>query len=88
MSTKINARIDYEPARICHIAVQCPDCKNWFNANDISNVHFSDDSDLEAANYLCPVCKLRFTGEMGYAITETFGRDTYAGCLEPNTTWE
>lgn len=36
-----NVRVEYEPLPIRHIAVQCPECKNWFHGMDMKWRKFS-----------------------------------------------
>lgn len=69
---KVNVRVEYEPALIRHIAIQCPYCKKWFQGNDITESQLSYDYQLNFAEFHCPVCNNSF----GYhAVKKTqYGR--------------
>lgn len=81
----INMRVEYDPAPIRHIAVQCPSCKRWFNGREITSDSLSYTYQLDRAVFSCPACNTDF----GYAgrysapkvnITEVGYPEVYAGC--------
>ena len=56
----INAKVEYEIPTIRHMTIECPDCHEWFVANDIANDHISDHFDATRAKYVCPLCGAEF----------------------------
>lgn len=52
----MNVKIMYDPAPIRHIAVQCPDCKRWFNGQDIAEKELEYGYELYNTQFTCPVC--------------------------------
>lgn len=86
-----NVRVEYDPRPIKHIAVQCPECKNWFDGYDITENALYNAVDINFAEFTCPVCGKEFGGvqhrdkpnieEVGYP-------KVYEGCLKQKTVWE
>lgn len=86
-----NVRVEYECTPIRHIAVQCPDCKNWFRGWEITKDELRYSSDVNYAVFTCPVCEKEFGGiqhadapnieEVGYP-------KVYEECLEKKVTWQ
>ena len=93
----INFRVEHELAPIRHVAVRCPECFRWFNANEITNDSLHDDVDLMFAKFTCPVCHSFFTAsdsnrpwddEHKIDIEEVTYPDVYKDCLTRKETWE
>ena len=59
---KILFEVEFEPAKIRHAYVTCPECGKKFNANDIKddNAWIDDEFDLTRASYSCPCCSNTF----------------------------
>ena len=55
-----NVRVEYEPLPIRHIAVQCPECKNWFHGMDMTDDELCYSYQIDMASYCCPVCHTTF----------------------------
>ena len=63
-----NVRIDHDPAPIRHIAVQCPECMEWFRGRDITEESLTYDSDLYQTTFVCPICHTVFGKDTNYWI--------------------
>ena len=54
----LNYKVEYDRIPIRHLAVQCPECDRWFNANDIvltpEKIRYY--SELVSTLFKCPVC--------------------------------
>lgn len=58
---KIRIAVEFDPAPIRHMAIQCPKCHRWFNRHDIANENIDFESDIDSfAKCECPVCNHRF----------------------------
>ena len=93
----INFRAEYDPAPIRHVAVQCPYCDKWFRAYDIltESKLLRFESDLEFANFTCPICDRDFSGynpDSGFEKIEVqeclSHTEVYRDCLEKKVRWE
>lgn len=93
---KVNVRVEYKPALIRHIAIQCPYCKKWFQGNDITESQLSYDYQLNFAEFHCPVCNNNFgyhaNGHLNrkkdeLAIEESVYPDIYKDCMTKKTVW-
>lgn len=59
-----NVRVEYDSRPIRHIAVQCPNCNNWFNGWDIvrNSPRYDPfevlryDYHINFAEFDCPIC--------------------------------
>lgn len=56
----IKARVEFEIPIIRHMSIECPDCHEWFIAEDISNNHIRDRFDANYSMYTCPLCGSEF----------------------------
>jgi len=56
-------RLELDAASIRHLAVQCPDCENWFHGRDITHDELSYEYDIFFAQFECPVCGKIFGSE-------------------------
>ena len=86
-----NVRVEYESTPIRHIAVQCPECKNWFRGREITKDELHYDSDIHYAVFKCPVCGNEFGGmqhEDEPDIQEVGYYKVYEGCLEKKVVWQ
>ena len=81
-------RVEYDPAPIRHIAVQCPECKNWFRGYDITKDKLSYEHQIYFAQFDCPICGKFFNGNDRLEIEETDYPDVYKDCLERKEVWE
>lgn len=59
---KINVRVEFDPAPIRHLAVQCPECTNWFHNYDICNKEMHYEYELYNMDCTCPKCGHDFEG--------------------------
>ena len=93
----INFRVEYDPAPIRHVAVQCPYCNKWFSGYDIlaESKLLRFESDLEFANFICPICDREFSGynpDSGFEIIKIQECDNhmevYKDCLKKKVKWE
>lgn len=94
----MKVRVEYESTPIRHIAVECPNCNNWFHARDILDGDWIEDLrydyQIEFATFVCPVCRNVF----GYV--DTYNRENveikevgsseecYKDCLSKREVWE
>lgn len=83
---KINARVEYESTPIRHIAVQCPQCKNWFYGDDISKRDIRFDYHLSFMDCSCPKCGYEFEGSA--EVKECGHPEVYKNVLERKVSWE
>lgn len=90
-----NVKVEYDPAPIRHIAVQCPDCKKWFYGWDIIDDYRSADLrydyQISFATFICPVCGKEFGGIHNAdkpKIEEVSYPEVYEGCLTRKEIWE
>jgi hypothetical protein len=88
----MNVRIEYDPAPIRHIAVQCPKCKKWFKGRDITKYRLDYDYQVGCAYFTCPVCEASFGGDeyndyLKLHIEEVNYPDVYKDCLEKKEVW-
>lgn len=58
---KVNIKIEYESTPIRSIAIECPECKNWFYGSDICKENVSFDYQLYNISCQCPKCNHLFT---------------------------
>lgn len=98
MRMDINVRVEFDPAPIRHLAVQCPYCNKWFRGYDIADGELRYSYQLRFANYHCPLCNKDFSEykpnrdpfdeKMVLKIEEAPYEDIYKDCLTKKTTWE
>lgn len=92
----MNVRVELDPAPIRHIAVQCPECGNWFHGWEIANGKpFDDlryDYQINFATFTCPLCEKEFGGlqhaEKIHVQEVGSAEECYKGCLTKKVTWE
>lgn len=86
----MNARIEYEIPTIRHIAVQCPECKNWFEGREITSKSIHTNTDAKSAVYKCPICGFNFSGNFEKFNIKECGSSTevYENCLRRKVVWE
>lgn len=90
---EFNVRVEYEVTPIRHIAVECPDCKKWFNGWEIVQEQYSlkDSCDINYVVFECPICGKEFGGYQNNDkpnIDEVGYPKVYEGCLKRKETWE
>ena len=58
--TKTNVKVETESTQIRHLAIECPNCNNWFKSYDIckTKVHFVEE--IINTNCECPMCNYNF----------------------------
>ena len=79
-------RVEYEPAIIRHIAVQCPKCERWFHGHDITKDKLEYEHHIYYAQFICPVCGKVFGADercnfTNVQIEESGYPDVYKDCL-------
>lgn len=92
----MNVRVEFDPAPIRHIAVQCPKCEKWFNGWEaMRGKAFRDlryDIDINYIVFKCPVCETEFGGiQNGEKISiQEVGsaEECYKDCLHKKEVWE
>ena len=85
-----NVKVEYDSTPVRHIAVQCPECNNWFRGRDITKNHLTYDFDIDWAEFDCPVCGKRFGGTRHAdkpKIEEVDYPKVYEDCLERKEVW-
>ena len=88
-----NVRVEYDQIPIRHIAVQCPNCEEWFHGRDIADNDLIYRRDIDIAIFNCPLCGTSFGDydsiAFDYAeIKEVGYPDIYHGVRERKVTWE
>lgn len=86
-------RVEYDPAPIRHIAVQCPKCGRWLRGYDITEDKLEYEYQIYYAQFHCPICDKIFGADERYnfanvQIEETGYPDVYKDCLERKEVWE
>ena len=86
---KVNIKVEYEATPIRHLAVQCPDCNNWFRGSDITKERCIYASELRGAECHCPKCGSEFKTAYESNIEENSEfPEFYDKCLRKKVTWE
>lgn len=86
---KVNMKVEYESTPIRHLAVQCPDCGNWFFGHDIFKYDCQYDYQLRGAECHCPKCGSDFKVDFESNIEESDEfPEFYDKCLRQKVTWE
>lgn len=86
---KVKMKVEYERVPIRHLAVQCPDCKNWFMGDDIFYDHPNYSYELTNARCHCPKCGSDFITGFESEISEDASfPEFYDSCLKQKTIWE
>lgn len=87
---KVNVKVEYESTPIRHMAVQCPNCENWFGQYDIvQNGGCSYDYEIKGAFCVCPKCEHVFSIGYDSKIDEDVSfPEFYDKCLKQKVTWE
>ena len=84
-------RVEFDPAPVRHIAVQCPFCEKWFYGYDITDDELTYDYQIGRAQYRCPLCEKDFGNGTDYdkeQIEESYHTKVYDGCLNKKVKWE
>lgn len=86
---KVNIKVEYESTPIRHLAVQCPDCKNWFHGYNIIEDECQYSYQLINAKCTCPKCGSEFKIDYKSDIEES-GEfpEFYDKCLKQKVSWE
>lgn len=76
---KILFEVEFEPAKIRHAYVTCPECGKKFSAYDIKNCNgwIDDEFDLLYTSYDCPCCSSTFGVSRGALNDYDVGYKTY-----------
>ena len=86
-----NVKVEYECTPIRHIAVQCPNCANWFQGRDIiKDGDLTYKHDINWTEFKCPKCSKEFGGIQNgdkANVTEDAYPTIYDGCLERREIW-
>lgn len=88
---KINIRVEFEPTPIRHLAIQCPNCQNWFADYDIceNNIDIKDKYDLYFLECRCPKCHHFFENKNHESlnIIECGHKEVYKNVLKKKIEW-
>lgn len=86
----MNVKVEYEETPIRHIAVECPECGNWFYGNDITDDNLTYIYNVRRAVFHCPVCHNTFDSleSGGLDIQEESYPDVYNSCLHKKVVLE
>ena len=86
---KVNMKVEYESTPIRHLAVQCPDCENWFFGYDIFKDDCQYDYQLRGSECHCPKCGSEFKVDFESNIEESNEfPEFYDKCLRQKITWQ
>lgn len=86
---QVNMKVEYDSTPIRHIAVQCPDCGNWFFGHDIFKCDCQYEHQLRGAECHCPKCGSDFKVDYESNIEESNEfPEFYDKCLREKITWE
>ena len=78
-------RVKYESTPIKHLAIQCPECQNWFHSQDICNKTISYSYELDFMDCLFPKCGCDFKGKA--VVEECCSPTVYKDTLEKKIEW-
>lgn len=85
----INIKAEYEPVKIRHAVVQCPNCKNWFDIMDCASDTFGwSRDDLKFEDFYCPKCEKSFSGNNFDLNIEEVYHENFPKCLKKKVSWE
>lgn len=88
----MNVRVEYECTPIRHIAIQCPNCMNWFHGFDVTKDDLLFDYQIGFAKCHCPICDIDFGYDSIFSkdlnIQEIGYPEVYKDCLSKKETWE
>lgn len=88
----INVRVEFECTPIRHLAIQCPHCKNWFHASDVTPTWVEFSYQIELTEYYCPICEKEINSrgaKNNFHIQEvSSSAECYKDCKEKKVTWE
>lgn len=86
---QVNMKVEYDSIPIRHIAVQCPDCGNWFFGTDIIQGDCQYEYQLHRAKCHCPKCgsDFRVGHESNIEESNEFP-EFYDKCLKQKIIWE
>ena len=79
--SKVNMRVEFESTPVRHLAIQCPECKNWFYGYDISDSEARYKYQLQFMICSCPKCSHDFEC-MDVNIEECGHPEVYRGVLK------
>lgn len=95
---EINCRIEYGDTFVRSIAIQCPDCKNWFHGSSLTDVgELIYSYQISTNKYDCPICGCEFGNirkdyfeEKDAFKIEEFGnsQEVYKDCKSKTVIWE
>lgn len=96
---RINFLVEYGLQPIREVAVQCPNCQNWFRAKDITSDGLMYKWELSRAQFVCPICEERFSvfpkwfdeyrdvGNEAHIEECDDNVSIYEGCLKRKEVW-
>lgn len=84
----VKIKVEFESTPIRHLAVQCPDCKNWFYGVDIYEEWCSYKSDIFWNECKCPKCGSRFKVSENSKLDSANFPEFYKECLQKKEVWE
>lgn len=82
---KINVRVEFESTPVRHLAVQCPECTNWFYGYDVCNNEIRYEHQLSFMDCSCPKCGHDFEGTA--SVEECGHPEVYRDILKKKTEW-
>ena len=82
----VNIKVEFEPRQIRHLAIECPECKNWFNSYDICDEDIRYNYQLSYNNCECPKCGCLFKTNNNN-IQECSYEEVYKDVLEKKVEW-
>lgn len=86
-NVKIKAEFDLIPVR--HLAIQCPNCKNWFVGNDILYNEVMYEYEIKGNSFNCPTCGAYIIISDDSEIEEDVDFPKfYDNCKKKKTVWE
>lgn len=82
-------KANFDPAPIRHLAIQCPECNNWFIGNDILENTIYYAYEISGSSCLCPKCNTSFIISINSDIDEEADfPEFYRKCLKRKITWK
>ena len=84
---RIKAEFDSRPVR--HLAIQCPNCNNWFVGNDVLYNPVMYDYEIKGNSFSCPICKSYYIISDDSEIDNDVSfPEFYDNCKQKKTVWE
>lgn len=85
----VKIKAEFDPSPIRHLAIQCPNCNNWFVGNDILYKQVMYEYEIKGNSFNCPICGTYVLISDDSKIEEDVDFPKfYDNCKKKKTVWE